>query len=164
MRQRLHKAFHVQSQKKNEWKRLCNTDELFRMYLRWYSMFVHCGIPQFWKLLLETNEVKGGFPKSVDFLYVCTFISYLPPCFGFLDVKSWLVMFGFQLSNIIPGFPRAKMYFVSPPYELTESQACENGQVGRNMKSSFLINLPLSVNRTAGSPVVTVEGQGFISM
>ncbi|KAM8994203.1 teneurin-2 isoform 5-T5 [Ara ararauna] len=45
------------------------------------------------------------------------------------DVKSWLVMFGFQLSNIIPGFPRAKMYFVSPPYELSESQACENGQL-----------------------------------
>lgn len=41
-------------------------------------------------------------------------------------------MFGFQLSNIIPGFPRAKMYFVSPPYELSESQACENGQVSRN--------------------------------
>lgn len=46
-----------------------------------------------------------------------------------LDVKSWLVMFGFQLSNIIPGFPRAKMYFVPPPYELSESQASENGQV-----------------------------------
>ncbi|KAB0407662.1 hypothetical protein E2I00_003848, partial [Balaenoptera physalus] len=44
------------------------------------------------------------------------------------DVKSWLVMFGFQLSNIIPGFPRAKMYFVPPPYELSESQASENGQ------------------------------------
>ncbi|KAL2779394.1 teneurin-2 isoform 2 [Daubentonia madagascariensis] len=45
------------------------------------------------------------------------------------DVKSWLVMFGFQLSNIIPGFPRAKMYFVPPPYELAESQASENGQL-----------------------------------
>uniref|UniRef100_A0A670YPK4 Teneurin-2 n=1 Tax=Pseudonaja textilis TaxID=8673 RepID=A0A670YPK4_PSETE len=45
------------------------------------------------------------------------------------DVKSWLVMFGFQLSNIIPGFPRAKMYFVPPPYELSESQACEHGQL-----------------------------------
>uniref|UniRef100_A0A803T755 Teneurin-2 n=1 Tax=Anolis carolinensis TaxID=28377 RepID=A0A803T755_ANOCA len=45
------------------------------------------------------------------------------------DVKSWLVMFGFQLSNIIPGFPRAKMYFVPPPFELSESQACENGQL-----------------------------------
>ncbi|XP_015674820.1 teneurin-2, partial [Protobothrops mucrosquamatus] len=45
------------------------------------------------------------------------------------DVKSWLVMFGFQLSNIIPGFPRAKMYFVPPPYELSESQACERGQL-----------------------------------
>uniref|UniRef100_A0A8C6X229 Teneurin-2 n=1 Tax=Naja naja TaxID=35670 RepID=A0A8C6X229_NAJNA len=45
------------------------------------------------------------------------------------DVKSWLVMFGFQLSNIIPGFPRAKMYFVPPSYELSESQACEHGQL-----------------------------------
>ncbi|XP_044517643.1 teneurin-2 isoform X6 [Gracilinanus agilis] len=45
------------------------------------------------------------------------------------DVKSWLVMFGFQLSNIIPGFPRAKMYFVPPPYELSESQASETGQL-----------------------------------
>ncbi|XP_070595571.1 teneurin-2 isoform X1 [Erythrolamprus reginae] len=45
------------------------------------------------------------------------------------DVKSWLVMFGFQLSNIIPGFPRAKMYFVPPAYELSESQACEHGQL-----------------------------------
>ncbi|XP_028573306.1 teneurin-2 isoform X8 [Podarcis muralis] len=45
------------------------------------------------------------------------------------DVKSWLVMFGFQLSNIIPGFPRAKMYFVPPPYELSVSQACEKGQL-----------------------------------
>uniref|UniRef100_A0A8C4M685 Teneurin-2 n=1 Tax=Equus asinus asinus TaxID=83772 RepID=A0A8C4M685_EQUAS len=42
-----------------------------------------------------------------------------------IDVKSWLVMFGFQLSNIIPGFPRAKMYFVPPPYELSESQTTE---------------------------------------
>lgn len=49
-------------------------------------------------------------------------------------MKSWLVMFGFQLSNIIPGFPRAKMYFVPPPYELSVSQACEKGQVS---KSSF---------------------------
>ncbi|KAM4826765.1 LOW QUALITY PROTEIN: teneurin-2 [Thomomys bottae] len=45
------------------------------------------------------------------------------------DVKSWLVMFGFQLSNIIPGFPRAKTYFVPPPYELSESQASESGQL-----------------------------------
>ncbi|XP_075712538.1 teneurin-2 isoform X2 [Rhinoderma darwinii] len=45
------------------------------------------------------------------------------------DVQSWLVMFGFQLSNIIPGFPRSKLHFVPPPYELTESQECENGQL-----------------------------------
>ncbi|KAM7333246.1 hypothetical protein ACRRTK_006566 [Alexandromys fortis] len=54
------------------------------------------------------------------------------------DVKSWLVMFGFQLSNIIPGFPRAKMYFVPPPYELSESQASENGQYLPS--GHFLIN------------------------
>ncbi|XP_069620020.1 teneurin-2 isoform X4 [Ranitomeya imitator] len=45
------------------------------------------------------------------------------------DVQSWLVMFGFQLSNIIPGFQRSKLHFVAPPYELTESQECENGQL-----------------------------------
>ncbi|XP_076879023.1 LOW QUALITY PROTEIN: teneurin-2-like [Brachyhypopomus gauderio] len=44
------------------------------------------------------------------------------------DVKSWLVMFGFQLSNIIPGFPKHTLYFVEPPYELLASQECENGQ------------------------------------
>lgn len=73
-------------------------------------------------------------------------------------------MFGFQLSNIIPGFPRAKMYFVSPPYELSESQACENGQVGRNIKLLFWINLPHSMDRIAGSSVVTAEGQAFNSV
>ncbi|XP_073476803.1 teneurin-2 isoform X4 [Aquarana catesbeiana] len=45
------------------------------------------------------------------------------------DVQSWLVMFGFQLSNIIPGFPRSKLHFVPPSYELRESQECENGQL-----------------------------------
>ena len=44
-------------------------------------------------------------------------------------MKSWLVMFGFQLSNIIPGFPRHSFYFVEPPYELQATQHCENGQV-----------------------------------
>ncbi|MCJ8734133.1 hypothetical protein PDJAM_G00231810 [Pangasius djambal] len=45
------------------------------------------------------------------------------------DVKSWLVMFGFQLSNIIPGFPKHILYFVDPPYELQASQESENGQL-----------------------------------
>ncbi|KAM9470208.1 teneurin-2 isoform 2-T2 [Clarias gariepinus] len=45
------------------------------------------------------------------------------------DVKSWLVMFGFQLSNIIPGFPKHTLYFVDPPYELQASQEYENGQL-----------------------------------
>ncbi|KAI5105208.1 teneurin-2 isoform X2 [Silurus meridionalis] len=45
------------------------------------------------------------------------------------DVKSWLVMFGFQLSNIIAGFPKHTLYFVDPPYELQASQECENGQL-----------------------------------
>uniref|UniRef100_A0A673MAX5 Teneurin-2 n=1 Tax=Sinocyclocheilus rhinocerous TaxID=307959 RepID=A0A673MAX5_9TELE len=42
------------------------------------------------------------------------------------DVKSWLVMFGFQLSNIIPGFPRHSLYFVDPPYEILASQDSDN--------------------------------------
>lgn len=70
-------------------------------------------------------------------------------------------MFGFQLSNIIPGFPRAKMYFVSPPYELSESQACENGQVGRKIKLSFWIYLPHAMDRITGSSAVTAEDQAL---
>lgn len=61
------------------------------------------------------------------------------------DVKSWLVMFGFQLSNIIPGFPRAKMYFVPPPYELSESQASENGQVRDKVGGRLLTRIPTAV-------------------
>ncbi|XP_076131231.1 teneurin-2 isoform X3 [Alosa pseudoharengus] len=45
------------------------------------------------------------------------------------DVKSWLVMFGFQLSNIIPGFPRHPMYFVDPPYELLASQDSDHSRL-----------------------------------
>lgn len=75
-----------------------------------------------------------------------------------IDVKSWLVMFGFQLSNIIPGFPRAKMYFVPPPYELSESQASENGQVsgGSCQEHEGLSPFPFA-NRTAWEP--RVRGQ-----
>lgn len=43
-------------------------------------------------------------------------------------------MFGFQLSNIIPGFPKHTLYFVDPPYELQTSQECENGQVSFQVK------------------------------
>lgn len=79
---------------------------------------------------------------SETFLFVST-----------IDVKSWLVMFGFQLSNIIPGFPRAKMYFVPPPYELSESQASENGQVsgGSCQESKWLSSFPFA-NRTSWEP------------
>ncbi|TSL04381.1 Teneurin-2 [Bagarius yarrelli] len=52
------------------------------------------------------------------------------------DVKSWLVMFGFQLSNIIPGFPRHPLYFVDPPYELLASQDCDNAQVFTGVQHS----------------------------
>lgn len=55
-------------------------------------------------------------------------------------MKSWLVMFGFQLSNIIPGFPRHSLYFVEPPYELQATQHCENGQV-----RSASINLTIGI-------------------
>ncbi|XP_067852200.1 teneurin-2 [Heptranchias perlo] len=44
------------------------------------------------------------------------------------DVKSWLVMFGFQLYNIIPGFPKPAVRFAAPPYELVESQERDNVQ------------------------------------
>lgn len=58
------------------------------------------------------------------------------------DVKSWLVMFGFQLSNIIPGFPRHSLYFVEPPYELQATQHCENGQVRNRCGATGEIRAP----------------------
>lgn len=48
-------------------------------------------------------------------------------------------MFGFQLSNIIPGFPRHTLYFVDPPYELLASQESENGQVSHHVNT--IVNL-----------------------
>uniref|UniRef100_A0A9J8CHR7 Teneurin-2 n=1 Tax=Cyprinus carpio carpio TaxID=630221 RepID=A0A9J8CHR7_CYPCA len=52
------------------------------------------------------------------------------------DVKSWLVMFGFQLSNIIPGFPRHSLYFVDPPYEVLASQDSDNTQLFTGVQHS----------------------------
>lgn len=57
--------------------------------------------------------------------------------FCLADVKSWLVMFGFQLSNIIPGFPRHSLYFVDPPYEILASQDSDNIQVSLVWRSFF---------------------------
>lgn len=48
-------------------------------------------------------------------------------------------MFGFQLSNIIPGFPRHPMYFVDPPYELLASQDSDHSRVS-NGHSAVLLN------------------------
>lgn len=68
--------------------------------------------------------------QEVIHLLQCLSLSPLISLLSTVDVKSWLVMFGFQLSNIIPGFPRHSLYFVEPPYELQATQHCENGQVG----------------------------------
>uniref|UniRef100_A0A8C2JFE0 Teneurin-2 n=1 Tax=Cyprinus carpio TaxID=7962 RepID=A0A8C2JFE0_CYPCA len=56
--------------------------------------------------------------------------------FCLADVKSWLVMFGFQLSNIIPGFPRHSLYFVDPPYEVLASQDSDNTQLFTGVQHS----------------------------
>ncbi|XP_065143605.1 teneurin-2 isoform X2 [Paramisgurnus dabryanus] len=52
------------------------------------------------------------------------------------DVKSWLVMFGFQLNNIIPGFPRHSLYFVDPPYEILASLDSDNAQLFTGVQHS----------------------------
>ena len=49
-------------------------------------------------------------------------------------------MFGFQLSNIIPGFPKHTLYFVDPPYELLAIQECENGQVSSHISRCVKMN------------------------
>uniref|UniRef100_A0A803TY60 Teneurin transmembrane protein 4 n=1 Tax=Anolis carolinensis TaxID=28377 RepID=A0A803TY60_ANOCA len=38
------------------------------------------------------------------------------------DVNSWLLTFGFQLHNVIPGYPKPDMDAVEPSYELIQTQ------------------------------------------
>lgn len=38
------------------------------------------------------------------------------------DVNSWLLTFGFQLHNVIPGYPKPDMDAVEPSYELLHTQ------------------------------------------
>ncbi|XP_070607619.1 teneurin-4 [Erythrolamprus reginae] len=38
------------------------------------------------------------------------------------DVNSWLLTFGFQLHNVIPGYPKPDMNAMEPSYELTHTQ------------------------------------------
>lgn len=39
-----------------------------------------------------------------------------------LDVNSWLLTFGFQLHNVIPGYPKPDMDAMEPSYELIHTQ------------------------------------------
>lgn len=38
------------------------------------------------------------------------------------DVNSWLLTFGFQLYNVIPGYPKPDMDAMEPSYELIHTQ------------------------------------------
>lgn len=38
------------------------------------------------------------------------------------DVNSWLLTFGFQLHNVIPGYPKPDMDAMEPSYELVHTQ------------------------------------------
>lgn len=38
------------------------------------------------------------------------------------DVNSWLLTFGFQLHNVIPGYPKPDTEAMEPSYELVHTQ------------------------------------------
>ncbi|EDM18503.1 rCG40338 [Rattus norvegicus] len=38
------------------------------------------------------------------------------------DVNSWLLTFGFQLHNVIPGYPKPDTDAMEPSYELVSTQ------------------------------------------
>lgn len=97
------------------------------MHYRWQSSWQLCITPDEPQRQIHFHFFLLKRRKKMIHLLQCltSFISLLSA----VDVKSWLVMFGFQLSNIIPGFPRHSLYFVEPPYELQATQHCENGQV-----------------------------------
>uniref|UniRef100_G1KD89 Teneurin-2 n=1 Tax=Anolis carolinensis TaxID=28377 RepID=G1KD89_ANOCA len=82
------------------------------------------------------------------------------------DVKSWLVMFGFQLSNIIPGFPRAKMYFVPPPFELSESQSqeCQNSYTSIGHNQAFMALEGQVISKKLHANIREKAGHWFATM
>lgn len=46
-----------------------------------------------------------------------TYLLLSPP-----DVNSWLLTFGFQLHNVIPGYPKPDTDAMEPSYELIHTQ------------------------------------------
>jgi len=63
------------------------------------------------------------------------------PCFA--DIGSWLELFGFQLHNVLPGFPKPEIEALETTYELlqlqTKTQEWDPGKVSRNSVWQLLI-------------------------
>lgn len=57
---------------------------------------------------------------------------------SFLDIGSWLELFGFQLHNVLPGFPKPEKKGFESSYELvqlqTKTQEWDPGKVSISLK------------------------------
>lgn len=74
------------------------------------------------------SHTRCCFPCPHDCLfalqYTHSILNFLPPC-NFLsscpDIGSWLQLFGFQLHNVVPGFPKPEVGRMEQTYELMKA-------------------------------------------
>jgi len=61
------------------------------------------------------------------------------------DVNSWLVTFGFQLYNVIPGFRKPSNEAMEPSYELVrtqiKTQEWDSSKVSQSLSTYLTFNL-----------------------
>lgn len=71
-----------------------------------------------------------GVVSSALCLFVCSAVLYSSShpvsapsfCLVCLDIGSWLQLFGFQLHNVVPGFPKPDVGRLEQTYELMKTQ------------------------------------------
>lgn len=63
------------------------------------------------------------------------------------DVNSWLVTFGFQLYNVIPGYRKPNTEAMEPSYELVrtqiKTQEWDSTKVSQSLSSNPPLTLPM---------------------
>lgn len=98
--------------------------------LRWAPPLLQCSFSSkrsnrliMWSSLNRAISQKEGRRES-DLNQICRSSKHHPFSFFFFlaDVNSWLVTFGFQLYNVIPGYRKPNTEAMEPSYELVTTQ------------------------------------------
>lgn len=87
---------------------------------------------------LSTKVVKYGLHHFFFFYILCL-----------TDIGSWLELFGFQLHNVLPGFPKPELENLELTYELlqlqTKTQEWDPGKVCKNFTISVYLKKQTSI-------------------